>query len=129
MEENKNMSDELVEAGLKLASGEISHSNYGTKYLDRTIYHTVYVTDVNGNKRIDEHGKEMVRNQVLYLAGSYISPTEYEEAMKVEKKFIKLNETFRKDMMEKNKENKDYRWQLRHMEQKALSIPGITGTI
>ncbi len=127
MEEITNMSDELVEAGLAQASGKVSQSNYGTKYLDRTIFHTVYLTDLNGNNAIDDKGKRMTRNQVLYLAGSYISDSEYEEAMKVEVKFIKLNELLRKDMETKNKNNKNYNWRLRHIDQKALSIQGLTG--
>lgn len=124
MEENNknNMTNELVEAGLKLASSAQAGSHYGTEYLDRTIYYTVYVTDVNGNIMVDGSGNKIVRNQVLYLAGSYLSKAEMEYAVAVEEQFKAYNDKLRKDM-----DRQGIRWRFKKSDQKALTIQGVTG--
>ncbi len=122
MEENDNMSNELQEAGLKLASSPESGSKRGTEYLDRTIYHTVYVTDVNGNIMIDGNGNKIVRNQPLYIASSYLSKAEYENALKVEKDFQSLNDKFRENMTQRG-----LKWRISKAEQNKLQIQGVTG--
>lgn len=113
---------ELVEAGLKLASSLQSTSNYATEYLDRTIYHTVYVTDAEGKTLIDGEGNPVIRNQVLYLAGSYLSKAELHYAEEVEAEFKVLNDRLRKQM-----DSEGVVWRLKKTNQRALQITGVTG--
>lgn len=122
MEENNNMTDELMEAGLKLASSSEAGSKYGTEHLDRTIYYTTYVTDVNGNVMIDGNGNKIVRNQALYIAGSYLSKSEMEYALSIEKKFKSLNDLYRQDM-----DRQKMKWKIKKSDQKVLTIAGVTG--
>lgn len=124
MEEEKgNMSmDKLVEAGLKLASKPTSSSKRGTEYLDRTIFHAVYVTDANGNVMIDGNGEEIVRNQALYIASSYLSQQEMEEALRVEKVFKVYNDKLRENMTQLG-----IKWKIPKSEQVKLQIQGVTG--
>lgn len=115
------MSKELIEAGLKLASSIDSHSHYGTEYLDRTIYYTTYVTDAQGKILVDGEGNKIVRNQVYYLAGSYISKAEMQNALELEATFKTLNDRLRKQMDPEGK-----KWRLKKTDQKALTVQGVT---
>ncbi len=111
----------LVEAGLKLASSVKANSNRGTIYMDRTIYHTIQITDSEGKGLFDSDGNPIVVNTAYVLAGSYLSPAVYEKALELEKKFKALNELFRKDM-----DDKKIQWKFRKTDQKALFIQGVT---
>ncbi len=122
MEEKENMStNKLAEAGMKLASTKNADSKRGTEYLDRTIYHTVYVTDVNGNVMIDGSGNEIVRNQPLYIATSYLSKSEMKDALRIEEEFKVLNNAFRDQMTQLG-----HKWKL-DKSQSKLQIQGVTG--
>lgn len=112
---------ELSEAGLKLAKSQQIITDYGTEYLDRTIYHTVNVTDSAGNNLINSEGGEIIRNQVLYLAGSYVSAKELANALEIEKEFSDLNKDFRDDMTRQG-----LTWKLPREKQTVLDIRGIT---
>lgn len=116
------MSNKLVEAGLTLASSPIPTSNYATEWLDRTIYYTTYVTDSEGRRVLDGEGKEIIRNQVLYLAGSFISKAEMIKAEEIEKEFKELNDLFRRKM-----DSQGLKWRLKKTDQKALQVQGVTG--
>lgn len=116
------MANKLVDAGLKLASSPISSSKYATEWLDRTIYYTTYVTDAEGKVLVDGNGDEIVRNQALYLAGSFISSAEMKNAEAIEKEFMELNKLLRKKM-----ESQGIKWRLKKTDQKALQIQGVTG--
>lgn len=116
------MSNELVEAGLKLASSSQGGSKRGTEYLDRTIYHTVYKTGADGNIMVDGNGDKIVENQALYIASSYLSKAEMENALATEKKFKVLNEKLRDDMTRKKMV-----WQIPKSAQTKLQIQGVTG--
>ncbi len=116
------MSKELVEAGLALASSTQSGSDYATEHLDRTIYYTTYVTDSEGRVMVDGNGNKIVRNQALYLAGSYISKAEMEYALETEATFKKLNDALRKKM-----DSEKLKWRVKKADQKALVVQGITG--
>lgn len=116
------MTEELLEVGLKLASSSKMGSKYGTEHLDRTIYYTSYVTDAHGNIMIDGSGEKIARNQVLYLAGSYLSKSEMEHALAVEKKFKALNDLYRSDM-----DRQKMKWKIKKSDQKVLTIAGVTG--
>ena len=116
------MSKELVEAGLALATSPQSGSDYATEHLDRTIYYTTYVTDSEGRVMVDSNGDKIVRNQALYLAGSYISKPELELALETESTFKKLNDALRKKM-----EAEGLKWRVKKSDQKALVIQGVTG--
>lgn len=122
MEEKVQMLKELQEAGLKLAYDLNEGSDYGTEYLDRTIYHTVYVTDTNGNVMLDGSGNKIMRNQALYIAGSWISKKEYEAALQVEKDFKELNDRLREGMTARK-----YTWHIPKTSQRVLTIQGVTG--
>lgn len=113
------MSKELIEAGLQLASSVQSESDYATEYLDRTIYYTTYLTDAEGKTLTDGNGNKIVRNQALYIAGSYVSKPELEYALEVEKTFKKLNDAFRDQM-----DREQVKWRLRKQDQKTLVIAG-----
>jgi hypothetical protein len=114
------MSKELLEIGLKLASPAFASSEYGTEWLDRTIYHTVYVTDPNGKILIDGKGDKVARNQVLFLACTYISKSQMEHALQVEKEFKELNDYFR-EAMTKDQIN----WRIPKSAQKAVIFDSI----
>lgn len=111
----------LVEAGLKLASSKKENTNRGTMYMDRSIYHTVQVTDSEGRGLYDSDGQPIVINTVYVKAGSFLSPGVYERALELEKEFKDLNELFRKDM-----ESKKIDWRIRRQDQTALFIQGVT---
>lgn len=115
------MSKSLVEAGLQMASSRKSNSQKGTIRIDRTIYHTVKVTDSEGKVLFDVDGNPVVRNTAYVLAGSYLSPEVYDIALEKEKEFIKLNELFRKDM-----ERRGITWRIPNHMQTTLSIQGVT---
>lgn len=112
---------ELVEAGLKLASSIKSGSKYATEFLDRTIYHTVYVTDADGKVLVDGEGNKIVRNQVYYKAGVYVSKQQLEQAERIEKEFKALNDAIRKQ-----DDANGVKWRLRKQDQKTFSLAGVT---
>lgn len=115
------MSKSLIEAGLKLASSKKQNSHKGSIHIDRTIYHTVQVTDSQGKFLIDGEGNSIVINTVYVLAGSWLSPQVHEIALQKEKEFSELNKLFR-DAMDAEKNP----WRITRRDQVALNIQGIT---
>lgn len=113
--------ESLVEAGLKLARSKKLSSNVGSIHIDRTIYHTVQLTDSDGKVLTDKEGNPLITNTPYILAGSTVSEAVYEIAMEKEKEFKELNELFRNDMVSKNPNGN---WRIRKIDQTSLSIQG-----
>lgn len=110
----------VKEAGLKLASSARSKSKQGDVFLDRTIYHTVELTDADGRVIVDRSGNPIVENRAYLTIGRWITEDMMERAMEVEKEFAELNKMMRDDM-----DRKKEPWRISKSDIRSLDIQGV----
>lgn len=109
--------EELVKKTTELAKKQGSLHNYGTEFLDRTIYYGKIKTDSNEKPLVDPNGQPIVEIKTYATAGRWISPQMMEKALEIEKQFLELNEYYRKGMEQQHEQ-----WKLRKHDIRAIEI-------